>query len=148
MASTISVGRGTDVRNDAGLFARNAAFSGYSVRDLDAAHAFYGGKLGLDVTLEEGFLSLRFPGGQRLMIYAKDDHQPATYTVLNIEVEDIESAVDQLAQASIQLERYGPELEQDERGISRMADGPLMAWFEDPSGNIISVIQADGDKER
>ena len=115
------------------------AFSGFSTNDIAAARAFYADTLGIRVTEEEGMLNLELAGGQRVLIYPKDDHQPATYTVLNFEVADIDAAVDQLTAAGVTLERYGGS-PQDERGIVREW-GPPIAWFTDPAGNILSVIQ-------
>jgi catechol 2,3-dioxygenase-like lactoylglutathione lyase family enzyme len=115
------------------------AFSGYSTNDIAAAKAFYSDKLGLDVTEDEGMLTLKI-GPQTVLIYPKDDHQPATYTCLNLEVADIDAAVDQLIARGVELEHYGEEFKQDERGIYRDV-GPPIAWFKDPAGNIISVIQ-------
>lgn len=86
-------------------------------------------------------LTLKFPGGHTVLIYPKGDaHQPATFTVLNIQVDEIEATVDQLTRAGVVFERYGQEAAQDERGISRGAGGPPIAWFKDPAGNILSVI--------
>lgn len=141
MTPTTSVGQDPTRQTTSGPFAGNRAFSGFSCRDIEAAHAFYAGKLGLDASLDDGALTLRFPGGQRVMAYPKDEHEPATYTVLNIEVDDIDAAVDRLEEAGVSLERYGSDFDQDERGIARMAEGPPIAWFEDPSGNIVSVIE-------
>ena len=87
-------------------------------------------------------LTLKFPGGHTVLIYPKDDHQPATYTVLNIEVDDIDAAVDKLTGAGVTMEQYGEGAGQDERGIAREY-GPPIAWFKDPGGNILSVIQTD-----
>jgi catechol 2,3-dioxygenase-like lactoylglutathione lyase family enzyme len=118
------------------------AFSGFSVDDFEAARAFYAGTLGLDVTVYDesmGLLSLDLTGGGTVMIYAKDTHQPATYTVLNFPVADVEKAVDELTAKGVSFERYA-DFDQDERGISR-GPGPLIAWFTDPAGNVLSVLQ-------
>lgn len=118
------------------------AFSGFSVDDFDAARAFYADRLGLDVTVHDesmGLLSLDLTGGGTVMIYAKDTHQPATYTVLNFPVDDVEKAVDDLTAKGVAFERYDG-FDQDERGISR-GPGPLIAWFTDPAGNVLSVLQ-------
>lgn len=117
------------------------AFSGFSTNDVPAARAFYGDLLGLDATEEDGMLSLAFPGGQRVLIYPKDDHQAATFTVLNFEVDDVDRAVDALTAAGVTFEQYGADFGQDERGIQRQW-GPPIAWFKDPAGNILSVIQS------
>ena len=122
----------------------STAFSGFSSNDIAAAKAFYGETLGLDVSEENGMLDLSFPGGQRVVIYPKDDHQPATFTVLNLVVDDIDAAVDGLTAAGVRFEHYGSEFGQDERGIARGDDGPPIAWFRDPAGNILSVLQTDG----
>ncbi len=118
------------------------AFSGFSVDDLGAARGFYGDTLGLDVTVldeSSGLLSLDLAGGATVMIYAKGDHQPATYTVLNFPVADVDAAVDELAAKGITFERYDG-FDQDERGIAR-APGPRIAWFTDPAGNLLSVLE-------
>jgi catechol 2,3-dioxygenase-like lactoylglutathione lyase family enzyme len=115
------------------------AFSGFSSNDIAACRDFYGGKLGIPVTEEHGMLTLSFAGGGQTIIYPKPNHEPATYTVLNFPVPDIDKAVDLLIGAGIKMERYDGA-GQDERGISR-GRGPLIAWFKDPAGNILSVIQ-------
>lgn len=120
----------------------STAFSGYSTNDIPAAKAFYGDLLGVDATEADGMLSLAFPNGQRVFIYPKDDHQAATFTVLNFEVPDIDRAVDALTAAGVTLEHYGADFGQDERGIQRQW-GPPIAWFKDPAGNIISLIVTD-----
>jgi catechol 2,3-dioxygenase-like lactoylglutathione lyase family enzyme len=119
------------------------AFSGFSTDDIPKAKAFYADTLGLDVSEENGMLSLKFPGGQNVLVYPKgDDHQPATFTVLNIQVDDIDKAVDDLSRAGVTFEHYGEAAGQDERGIARDY-GPHIAWFKDPAGNILSLIQTD-----
>jgi len=118
------------------------AFSGFSVNDLDAAKSFYGGKLGLDVRSGPmGTLELHLGTGATVFIYPKKDHVPATYTMLNFPVTDVDAAVDQLTKAAIKLERY-PNANQDAKGISR-GEGPPIAWFKDPAGNILSVLKVD-----
>jgi catechol 2,3-dioxygenase-like lactoylglutathione lyase family enzyme len=114
------------------------AFSGYSTNDIAAAKAFYGDTLGLNVTEDEGMLTLKI-GPQTVLIYPKDDHQPATYTCLNLEVADVDAAVDALREKGVEFERYDGS-PQDERGVYREY-GPPIAWFKDPAGNILSVIQ-------
>jgi catechol 2,3-dioxygenase-like lactoylglutathione lyase family enzyme len=116
------------------------AFSGFSADDIAKEKAFYADTLGLDATEENGMLTLNLPGGHTVLIYPKDDHQPATYTALNFEVEDIDAAVDELSAAGVTFEHYGSDAGQDERGIAREY-GPPIAWFKDPAGNILSVIQ-------
>jgi catechol 2,3-dioxygenase-like lactoylglutathione lyase family enzyme len=118
------------------------AFSGFSVDDLEAARRFYGDTLGLEVTVFDesmGLLSLDLEGGATVMVYAKPTHQPATFTVLNFPVTDVDKAVDDLAARGISFERYDG-FDQDERGISR-GPGPLIAWFTDPAGNVLSVLE-------
>ena len=123
------------------MLTNRTAFSGFSTDDIPKAKEFYANTLGLDLTEENGMLDVKFPGGQRVLIYPKgDDHQPATFTVLNIEVDDIDSAVDGLAANGVHFERYGESANQDERGVSR-GFGPPIAWFKDPAGNILSVIE-------
>ena len=120
------------------------AFSGYSVNDLDKARDFYGGTLGIETSMEEAGLALRIPGRRPVFIYPKDNHEAATFTVLNFPVPDIDAAVDQLGSAGVQFEHYGEGLGQDEKGISRDPRGPKIAWFKDPAGNILSVIEDTG----
>jgi catechol 2,3-dioxygenase-like lactoylglutathione lyase family enzyme len=115
------------------------AFSGFSADDIGKEKAFYADTLGLNVTEEMGALSLALTGGQRVFIYPKENHEPATYTVLNFEVDDIDAAVDELSAAGVQFERY-EGMPQDERGVMRDW-GPPIAWFKDPAGNILAVIQ-------
>lgn len=115
------------------------AFSGFSTNDIPAARRFYSETLGLDVSEEEGMLSLTFAGGGRVLIYPKDDHQPASYTCLNLEVSDIDAAVDELVSRGVTFERYEGS-PHDDRGIVR-GWGPPIAWFTDPAGNILSVIE-------
>ncbi len=114
-------------------------FSGFSTNDIAKAREFYGATLGLQVTEANGMLTLELAGGGRVIIYPKADHQPASFTVLNLPVEDIDAAVDGLAAVGIVFERY-EGAGQDERGIAR-AYPPPIAWFKDPAGNILSVIQ-------
>jgi catechol 2,3-dioxygenase-like lactoylglutathione lyase family enzyme len=116
------------------------AYSGFSTDDITKAQEFYGQTLGLEVTEANGMLTLHLAGGGRVLIYPKGDHQPASFTVLNLPVEDIDAAVDGLTAAGIVFERY-EGAGQDERGIAR-AYPPPIAWFKDPAGNILSVIQA------
>jgi catechol 2,3-dioxygenase-like lactoylglutathione lyase family enzyme len=116
------------------------AFSGFSSNDIPASKRFYGETLGLDVSEEMGGLGLHLAGGAEVFIYPKDDHAPATFTVLNFPVEDIEAAVDRLTEAGVTFERYDG-FDQDEKGIARAEEGPAIAWFEDPAGNILSVLQ-------
>jgi predicted enzyme related to lactoylglutathione lyase len=118
------------------------AFSGFAVKDLDAAKRFYGQTLGQDVRDGPmGIMEIHLAGGATVMVYPKDDHEPATFTILNFPVDDIDAAVDKLTSAGVKMEQYGrADLPQDEKGISRDPDGPAIAWFTDPSGNILSVL--------
>ncbi len=124
------------------MFKQTEAFSSFAVPDIDAAKDFYGETLGLDVKAEEmGFLTINLAGGRPTMIYPKPDHVPANYTVLNFRVEDLDAAVDQLRERGVEMQRYDA-FDQDEKGISR-EEGPRIAWFADPAGNVLAVIQAD-----
>jgi catechol 2,3-dioxygenase-like lactoylglutathione lyase family enzyme len=117
------------------------AFSGFSATDVEAERAFYADRLGLTAAIDNGILNLELPGGQRVIVYRKDEHQPATFTVLNLEVADIDAAVDELTAAGVIFERYDG-VAQDARGIQREY-GPPIAWFKDPAGNILSVLEED-----
>jgi catechol 2,3-dioxygenase-like lactoylglutathione lyase family enzyme len=121
------------------MFRDTKAFSGFSVDDTERAKEFYGDTLGLKVTEENGLLTLHIAGERGTLIYPKPDHKPADYTILNFPVEDIESAVDALAERGVEFERYDG-MDIDEKGIFR-GGGPLIAWFKDPAGNVLSVIQ-------
>lgn len=123
------------------MFAEIKAFSSFAVDDLAKAREFYEGMLGLNVSspMEEMLLSLDHPGGQSTMLYLKPDFIPATYTVLNFPVDDLDAAVDELASRGVEFERYDG-MEQDEKGISRADGGPPIAWFKDPAGNVLSVL--------
>ena len=124
------------------MLSHDAAFSGFSVDDIAAARAFYRDLLGVDVVaqMDNGLLRLRLAGGQEAVVYPKADHAPATFTILNFAVPDIERAVDELAAAGIETLRY-EGFAQDERGISRNQGGPPIAWFTDPAGNILAVLE-------
>lgn len=123
------------------MFKDTQAFSGFSVDDLDAARSFYGDTLGLDVSDVEmaGLIQLSLAGGGRVIVYAKDNHTPATFTVLNFPVSDVEAAVDRLTAKGIEMLRYD-EFDQDEKGIATQ-EGPSIAWFNDPAGNVLSVVE-------
>jgi catechol 2,3-dioxygenase-like lactoylglutathione lyase family enzyme len=114
------------------------AFSSFSVDDIPRAKAFYADTLGLGVREEMGGLVLDPAGGTTVFVYPKDDHTPATFTVLNFPVTGLEETVDRLAAAGVRFEQY-PDLGTDERGIARMEQGPAIAWFRDPAGNILAV---------
>ncbi len=126
------------------MFGNTNAYSSFAVDDLDRAREFYGDKLGIETTTVEeapgGLLVLRLAGGRDTLIYPKPDHVPAMYTVLNFAVDDVDKAVDDLAARGVSFERY-EGFEQDEKGIAR-GNGPEIAWFEDPSGNVLSVVEA------
>ena len=118
------------------------AYSGFAVDDIPKAKAFYGDTLGMDVSEENGMLSLSIGGGKNVLVYPKPDHVPATYTILNFPVDDVEAAVDALTAAGVAFEHYDwPEIKTDAKGIMR-GNGPDIAWFRDPSGNILSVLKA------
>jgi catechol 2,3-dioxygenase-like lactoylglutathione lyase family enzyme len=119
-------------------------FSGYSVADVPAARAFYAGVLGLDAQERDGMLWLHLSGGRDVLLYPKGDaHTPATYTVLNFPVADVPAAVAELRGRGVRFERYeGTPVQTDEDGVFR-GGGPLIAWFTDPSGNVLSVIEDD-----
>lgn len=121
------------------MFGQAKAFSGFSVDDLDAAQEFYGDKLGMSVSNQNGLLVLHVAGGGDILIYPKEDHTPATFTILNFPVDDIDDAADRLGERGIELVRY-EGFPQDERGIMR-GQGPAIAWFLDPAGNVLSVLE-------
>jgi catechol 2,3-dioxygenase-like lactoylglutathione lyase family enzyme len=122
------------------MFRDTNAFSGFSVDDLERAKEFYGETLGLGVTEENGLLTLKLGSGAAVLVYPKANHVPATFTILNFPVENIERAVDELTAAGVAFEHYEGELATDEKGIFR-GGGPLIAWFRDPAGNILSVLE-------
>ncbi len=123
-----------------------SGFSSFSVDDMEAAQEFYGGKLGLETEMTDMGLGIKLPGGAQVFIYPKPDHEPASFTVLNLVVADLNAAVDALVEAGITMERYDdiPDIDQDERGIARgePGRGPDIAWFTDPARNVVAVIQA------
>ena len=118
------------------------SFASFAVSDLDAAQKFYSETLGLPVTMEEmGILSVKAPGGT-VMIYPKDDHAPANFTVFNLVVQSVETTVDALANQGVKFEIYDGDIKTDARGIADDGRGPKIAWFKDPSGNVLSIIEA------
>jgi catechol 2,3-dioxygenase-like lactoylglutathione lyase family enzyme len=123
------------------MFESSKAFSGFSVNDVEKARRFYEETLGLKVSVENGLLFLHLAGGQDVLAYPKEDHVPATFTILNFPVPDVEKAVDALSARGVRFERY-PKFEKDTdaKGIFH-GGGPLIAWFKDPAGNVLSVIQ-------
>jgi catechol 2,3-dioxygenase-like lactoylglutathione lyase family enzyme len=121
------------------MFKDTHAFSGFSVNDIPRAKQFYGETLGLNVTEENGMLVLHLAGGGTVLVYPKENHEPATFTILNFPVPDVEETVDRLTQAGVPFEHYEGDLQTDEKGIMR-GEGPTIAWFKDPAGNILSVL--------
>ena len=121
------------------MFANTKAFSGFAVDDLEAARKFYGETLGLRTSEQYGLLTLHLAGDRDTLVYPKPDHVPASYTILNFQVDDIDAAVDELVRRGIPMERY-EGMGQDDKGINR-AGGPYIAWFKDPAGNILAVLQ-------
>jgi catechol 2,3-dioxygenase-like lactoylglutathione lyase family enzyme len=123
------------------MFADIKAFSGFAVPDIEQARRFYADTLGLRVSEENGLLILHIAGDRDIVVYPKPDHTPASFTILNFPVADVEGTVDALTERGVRFERYdGEGFEQDDKGIQR-GTGPLIAWFRDPAGNILSVIQ-------
>jgi catechol 2,3-dioxygenase-like lactoylglutathione lyase family enzyme len=120
------------------MFRDSHAYSGFSSSDIPATKAFYADTLGLDVEENRGLLTLKLAGGGRVLVYPKPNHEPATFTILNLPVDDVEAAVDALAAKGVTFERY-EGMDQDAKGIMR-GNGPDIAWFKDPGGNILSVI--------
>jgi catechol 2,3-dioxygenase-like lactoylglutathione lyase family enzyme len=118
------------------------AFSGFSVDDIQKAKEFYGRKLGQEVSESHGLLTLHLAGGTKVLVYPKPNHTPATFTILNFPVDDIEEAVDRLTRIGVGFERYQGDLQTDEKAIFR-GGGPSIAWFKDPAGNILSVLEQD-----
>ena len=123
------------------MFAKSKAFSGFAVDDIGRAREFYGGTLGLEISEENGMLTLQIAGDRPTLVYPKEDHTPAEFTILNFPVDDIDTAVDALAARGVRFERYDG-FGQDEKGIMR-EQGPPIAWFKDPAGNVLSAIQLD-----
>jgi len=125
------------------MLAQSKAFSGFAVDDLESAREFYADTLGLDVKAinDPGLLNIRLAGGRDILVYPKGDFEPATYTILNFPVDDVEAAVDDLGSRGVAFERYDG-MEQDEKGIAR-GPGPEIAWFKDPAGNILAVLESE-----
>jgi catechol 2,3-dioxygenase-like lactoylglutathione lyase family enzyme len=128
------------------MFANTKSFSGFAVDDLKRAGEFYGETLGLNTSVldqQNGLMTLHLAGGRDTLVYEKADHTPATYTILNFVVDDIDKAVDELTTRGVRFERY-EGFEQDEKGIARgiaQGTGPDIAWFQDPAGNVLAVLQ-------
>ncbi|MBA2277944.1 MAG: VOC family protein [Chloroflexia bacterium] len=123
------------------MFATSEPFSGFAVDDVAKAKQFYAETLGMTVSAEFGMLMLDIGAGKNILVYPKPDHTPATFTILNFPVEDIDAAVAELTRLGVSFERYDG-FAQDEQGIAR-AEGPPIAWFKDPAGNILSVLQLE-----
>ena len=124
------------------MFANTKAYSGFAVDDLQRGREFYGETLGLETSVldeENGLMSLHLAGDRDTLVYVRPGHEPATYTILNFPVDDIDEAVDELTARGVVFERYDG-FEQDEKGIAR-GRGPDIAWFKDPAGNVLSVLQ-------
>lgn len=117
------------------------AFSGFSANDIPAAKKFYGEILGLNVSESHGLLTLHLAGGNNVLIYPKPNHAPASFTVLNFPVGNVDQAVDELTKRGVRFEIYDlPGIKTDEKGIMR-GHGPTIAWFKDPAGNVLSVLE-------
>ena len=124
------------------MFKTKGAFSGFSVNDIHKAKEFYGKTLGLEVSESHGMLNLNIGNGARVIMYPKPNHTPASFTVLNFPVDDVESTVDDLSKKGVKFEIYNePNLKTDNKGIARGGGGPVIAWFKDPAGNILSVVE-------
>ncbi|MDF9798705.1 catechol 2,3-dioxygenase-like lactoylglutathione lyase family enzyme [Catalinimonas alkaloidigena] len=127
------------------MLKHSKAFSGFSVDDLAKAKAFYGEVLGLEVADNPmGILEIHIAGSSNILVYPKPNHEPATFTILNFPVDDIDEAVDSLSAKGVSFEQYGGEIKTDEKGVFRgaaQAKGPNIAWFRDPAGNILSLIE-------
>jgi len=121
------------------MFTATKAYSGFAVDDIDRARAFYGDTLGLETTVGDYLMTLHLAGGRDTLVYPKPDHEPASYTILNFAVDDIDAAVDELTARGVEMVRYDGS-GQDKKGVMR-DNGPSIAWFTDPAGNILSVLQ-------
>ena len=121
------------------MFGNTRAYSGFSTNDISAAKKFYGETLGMNVSEQNGMLSLQVAGSNDILVYPKPDHTPASFTILNFPVANIDEAVDELTKRGVNFERYAGS-DQDEKGIMR-GQGPPIAWFTDPGGNILSVLE-------
>ena len=121
------------------MLADSKAFSGFSVDDVASAEKFYGETLGLRISEHYGLMTLHLTGDRDTLVYPKPDHVPASFTILNFQVDDIDAAVDDMVSRGIKLEKY-EGMGQDAKGINR-AGGPYIAWFKDPAGNILAVLQ-------
>lgn len=133
--------RARDKDKETPIFKNTRAFSGFSVNDVKKAKEFYGETLGLDVAERMGGLELQIEGGTRIFVYPKPNHTPATFTILNFPVKDVEKSVDQLTKRGIRFEQYEGDIKTDKKGIAGGGKGPQIAWFKDPAGNILSVLE-------
>lgn len=125
------------------MFKDTKTFSGFSVDDIEKAKGFYEQTLGLEVSESNGLLNLHLGTGAHVLVYPKDNHEPAVFTILNFPVTDIDGAVDELKNRGVRFEAYDePNLKTDERGVFR-DQGPNIAWFKDPAGNILSVVELE-----
>ena len=123
------------------MLRESRAFSGFSVNDIQKAKKFYGQTLGLEVSESNGLLKLQLAGGNAVLVYPKPNHSPATFTILNFPVDNVEKAVDELTKRGVGFEIYNePNLKTDKKGIFR-GGGPVIAWFKDPAGNVLSVLE-------
>jgi catechol 2,3-dioxygenase-like lactoylglutathione lyase family enzyme len=130
-------------REERVMLKESKAFSGFSTGDIPKTKEFYAGTLGLDVTECHGLLTLRLAGGNNVLIYPKPNHVPATFTVLNFPVKDVDLAVDELMKRGVHFEMYDlPNLKTDKKGVMR-GNGPTIAWFKDPAGNILAVLESE-----
>jgi len=124
------------------MLKESKAFSGFSANDIAKAKDFYGQTLGLEVSEDHGLLTLHLAGGHKVLVYPKRNHVPATFTVLNFPVKNVNQTVEELKKRGVRFEIYNlPDLKTDEKGIMR-GKGPTIAWFKDPAGNILSVLEA------
>jgi catechol 2,3-dioxygenase-like lactoylglutathione lyase family enzyme len=124
------------------MVTNSKAFSSFSVDDLQKAKAFYRDILGINVVDNPmGLIELQIIGANKILVYPKTDHMPATFTILNFPVKNIDEAADELMSKGVVFEQYGGRIQTDEKGISRQNGGPSIAWFKDPAGNIFSVIE-------
>jgi catechol 2,3-dioxygenase-like lactoylglutathione lyase family enzyme len=123
------------------MLEESKAFSGFSVNSMQKAKEFYGRTLGLEVSESHGLLTLHLAGGATVLIYPKPNHSPATFTILNFPVDNVDKAVEELTKRGVRFEVYNePDLKTDEKGVFR-GGGPVIAWFKDPAGNILSVLE-------
>jgi predicted enzyme related to lactoylglutathione lyase len=135
----------TMMQRSAVMLKASEAFSGFSTNDIGKAKEFYGRTLGLEVSEEHGLLTLHLGGGADVIIYPKPHHSPATFTVLNFPVDNVDKAVDERGKRGVRFEIYNePDFKTDTKGISRGNGGPTIAWFKDPAGNILSVLDMNG----